>query len=78
MGQRIQQIDCFVIETSLIATLRGSPEFAEVVCFMNRNGYVLFEIIDILRRPLDHALAQIDAVFVKQDSELRRDHRWAG
>jgi FkbM family methyltransferase len=78
MGQRIREIDCFVIETSLIATLRGSPEFADVVSFMKRNGYVLFEIIDVLRRPLDNAMAQIDAVFVHEHSKLRSDHRWAG
>jgi FkbM family methyltransferase len=78
MGQKIQEIDCFVIETSLIATLHGGPEFADVVSLMKRNGYVLFEIIDVLRRPLDQAMAQIDAVFVQEHSKLRSDRRWAG
>ena len=77
MGQRMKEIDCFVIETSLIATLHGGPEFAEVCSLMASNGFSLFDIVGILRRPLDDALAGVDAVFVPTNSPLRADHRWA-
>jgi hypothetical protein len=42
-----------------------------------RSRLVLFDIVAVNRRPLDLALAQMDAVFVPETSPLRRDHRWA-
>ena len=77
MGQRMKEIDCFVIETSLIATLHDGPEFTDVCSFMASSGFSLFDIIGILRRPLDDALAGVDAVFVPTNSPLRVDRRWA-
>jgi hypothetical protein len=43
---------------------------------MKASNFVLFDITGVVRRPLDQALAQIDAVLVPLDSPLRRDHRW--
>jgi FkbM family methyltransferase len=77
MGALIHEIDCFVIETSLIATIHEGPEFVDLVMLMNENGFVLFDVIAFTRRPLDYLLAQTDAVFVPTNSPLRRDHRWA-
>jgi hypothetical protein len=76
MGERLKEIDCLIVETSLIATVHDGPEFAEVAGFMNNAGFVLFDIVAVNRRPLDLALAQMDAVFVPETSPLRRDHRW--
>jgi FkbM family methyltransferase len=76
MGQRIQEIDCIIVETSVIATIVDGPELFEITALMNEAGFALFDIIGILRRPLDQAVAQIDAVFVPQHSPLRRDRRW--
>jgi FkbM family methyltransferase len=77
IGQRLQEIDALIIETSLIATLRGPvPEFADVVQYMCEHDFVLYDIIGVTRRPLDHAMAQIDAVFVPAASPLRADRRW--
>ena len=78
MGARLADIDCLIIETSLIGSLRGGPEFAEVVAFMQASGFVLFDVIDMIRRPLDMALACVDAVFVPAGSPLRSDRRWGG
>jgi hypothetical protein len=44
---------------------------------MNDAGFVLCDIVAVNRRPLDLALAQMDAVFVPETSPVRRDHRWA-
>ena len=43
---------------------------------MRDSGFVLFDIIGVLRRPLDRAMTQIDAVFVPENSPLRQDRRW--
>ena len=77
-GDILAQIEVIVVETSLIATLKGeAPEFAAVCGFLNQQGFVLFDIVGIMRRPLDDALAQVDAVFVPGHSRLRRDKRWS-
>jgi FkbM family methyltransferase len=62
MGELIHEIDCFVIDTSLIPTIHEGPEFVDLVMLMKENGFVLFDVIALTRRPLDNALAQIDAV----------------
>lgn len=56
------------METALIATLEGSPEFAQVVALMKSSGFVLFDLTGVIRRPLDEAAAQVDAVFVPEES----------
>ncbi|MCJ2544001.1 FkbM family methyltransferase [Thermostichus vulcanus] len=77
MGNRLKSIDFLIVETSLIATLKGSvPEFADVVCFLEKEGLVLYDFVGMTRRPLDRALAQVDAVFVQKSSPLRADRRW--
>jgi hypothetical protein len=35
-------------------------------------------VLGLKRRPLDDATAQLDLLFVPQDSSLRADRRWAG
>ena len=77
IGSRLTDLDVAIVETSLIATLKNGPEFADVVALMKAFNFVLFDITGVLRRPLDQALAQIDAVFVPNNSSLRRDHRWS-
>jgi FkbM family methyltransferase len=55
MGALIHEIDCFVIETSLIANIHEGPEFVDLVMLMKENGFVLFDVIAFTRRPLDNA-----------------------
>ena len=77
MGERLAEIDVLIVETSLIATLKGNaPELAEVMAFFGSHDFCLYDIVGMTRRPLDQALAQIDAVFVPKNSALRRDRRW--
>jgi FkbM family methyltransferase len=78
MGRRIQDIDAFILETSTIATVKGGPEICEVVQFMKDNGFVIFDIVGMKRRPLDGATAQLDMLFVAEDSFFRSDRRWSG
>ena len=77
MGDRIREIDAFILETSTIATVKGGPEIHEVVQFMKENGFVIFDVIGMKRRPLDGATAQLDMLFVAEDSFFRADRRWS-
>lgn len=76
MGERIREVDVMVVETSMLATIKGGPEFYNVVDYLKSRGFVVFDIVGYGRRPLDGALAQLDVVFVPDDSPLRADRRW--
>jgi FkbM family methyltransferase len=77
MGERIHEVDAILIEASVIATIRNGPEIAEVVAYLHDKGFVVYDVLGGGRRPLDSALAQLDLLFVKNDSPLRADHRWS-
>lgn len=76
MGERIHDFDAFIVELSAIATAQGAPEFFEVLAFFKQRGFVLYDVVDTTRRPLDHALAQVDVLLVPERSPLRADRRW--
>ena len=78
MTGRIASIDAFIIETSIISSVKGGAEVHDVVRFMHQHGFALADIVGMTRRPLDGATAQIDLLFVPEDdSPLRRDRRWS-
>jgi FkbM family methyltransferase len=77
MGEKIAEIDVFIVETSTIATVKGGAEMAEVIGFMQGHGFVVADIVGMKRRPLDGATAQVDLMFIREDARLRDDRRWA-
>jgi FkbM family methyltransferase len=76
MGACIHDVDALIVEMSTIATVAGGPEACEVIDFLKRQGFVIFDLLGASRRPLDDALAQLDILFVKEDAPLRADRRW--
>lgn len=78
MSGCMAELDAVIVETSTIATVKGGAEVAEVVLFMREHGFVLADILGLKRRPLDDATAQLDLLFMPEDSSLRADRRWAG
>ena len=54
------------------------PDALEIFSFMNEQGFVIYDFLDGLFRPLDGALGQIDVVFVRKDSLLKKDNKWGG
>jgi FkbM family methyltransferase len=72
----LPHIEAILTELNLIDIHRGGPLAHEVVDWLATNGFVAYEICGLTRRPIDGALWQIDAVFVKEDGSLRRDKRW--
>ncbi|MBL0898749.1 MAG: hypothetical protein IBJ17_08650 [Reyranella sp.] len=65
-----------MIETSTIATVKGGAEMREVIAFLGDHGFALVDIVGLRRRPLDDATAQLDLLFVPDDSGPRADRRW--
>ncbi|MGH6974728.1 MAG: FkbM family methyltransferase, partial [Stellaceae bacterium] len=64
MGERIRDIDAIVVETSTLATIKDGPEIGDVIAYLKSRGFVMFDLVGFGRRPLDGALAQLDALFV--------------
>jgi FkbM family methyltransferase len=63
----LDRIDMAILEASLITQQEGVPEFGDVIAYMNGKGFVLYGIIGGVNRPLDHASAQVDLVFVPKN-----------
>lgn len=73
----LQLTELILLEVSFFHFMKQSPDITEVVAYMSSVGFVPFDIFGLSYRPLDHSLAQADIAFVRRDSFLRRDHRWA-
>lgn len=60
-----------LLEVSLVPFHKGLPTIDVVLDFMRERGFVWYDIMGILRRPLEDDLWQLDAFFVKPDDPLR-------
>ena len=69
-------VQAVLIETALIDVNEGSPILHEVVRYMHDRGFVAFDILEMHRRPLDHALCQIDILFCREDAAIRANKRF--
>jgi FkbM family methyltransferase len=76
-GRLLGTTECFILEVSLFSSAPNSPELFEVVEFMHRHDYEVYDICGFLRRPLDGAIGQLDLAFARANGRLRRDHRWS-
>jgi FkbM family methyltransferase len=77
MSGQMQSIDAVIVETSTLATVKGGAEVHDVVRFMHDHRFALADVVGMTRRPLDGATAQLDLLFLREDSALRQDRRWA-
>jgi FkbM family methyltransferase len=71
--QTLKNIEVIVMEVSLLQYNKNAPLFDEVVVFMKTQGFVMYDICGLMRRPQDNALFQMDALFVREDSNLLKD-----
>ncbi len=68
----LQNVDMVIIEVSLHQFREGCPEMDEVIHEMSLRGFACYEALEGHYRSLDNALAQLDIVFVRRDSVLRK------
>jgi FkbM family methyltransferase len=72
----LREAEVILLEASLLKYNEGGPLFDEVVAFMKEAGFVAYDIAGQWRRQTDSVLFQIDMVFVKEDSQLRRHKKF--
>jgi len=76
-ARTIKNSNVIIVEASFFK-FRGKthPEFFEIISFMKERGFVVYDILDGLFRPLDGALGQVDLAFVKEKSRFRSKQYW--
>lgn len=74
--RNLKTVKVILLELNFIEVYHQVRLAHEVIHFLSNNGFVIYDICEIHRRPLDMALFQIDFIFVKQHSQLRSDKRW--
>jgi FkbM family methyltransferase len=68
--------EVFIIETSLFSFMPNQPICREIIEFMATRNYEIYDITEVLRRPYDGAMGQMDLAFAKKDGILRSSNRW--
>lgn len=76
MAGIIEAIDLVIVECQVIPTLKDAPDASKVIEFMDAYNYGIYDIVQLGRRPLDGATAQMDIAFAKRTSILLTDKRW--
>lgn len=64
------------LETSLFEFFRGAPLVADVVEYLRRRGFALYDVLAIQYRPLDGAVSMLDLAFVKASGPFRHWQRF--
>jgi FkbM family methyltransferase len=75
MGEQIRSLDVILVETSVTSLFQDGPELRDVIAYMAKHQFSLFDIGSLMRRPYDNTLHLIDAIFVPDNSSLRV-RRW--
>ena len=71
------QVDLIILEVSLFRFLKQAPDFYDVVDYMKKIGFVVYDIVGGINRPLDFALGQKDLFFVKENGIYRQSNGWS-
>ncbi len=72
----LAETDVLVLETSLFEGASKRPVLTDVAAAMRDRGFALYDLFGGHGRPLDGALAQIDAAFVHEDGRFREEHAY--
>lgn len=72
----MESVEVAILETRLIDVVGGTSIFSEVCARMAAEGFEVYDVIDMISRPLDDALILCDIVFVRANGALRADSRY--
>jgi FkbM family methyltransferase len=78
-GAREVLSDCGVVlmECQFFRFCESMNTLDRTIAVMSSYGFVPYEFVDFLRRPLDGAMGQCDLIFVRRGHWLLSDNRWA-
>jgi len=73
----IPNVELFIIECYGFRIADGSLLFWEMCREMDRLGFALFDLVDVMHRPKDGAFWQCDAFFIRKGNPLFNDNRYS-
>ena len=65
-----------LLELNFFRFYAGMPLVHEAIDYMVARGFRPYEIVDVLRRPLDGAMGQCDMLFCREGHALLADSAW--
>jgi FkbM family methyltransferase len=77
LGGYLPAVDAIMLQLNFIEVFHGVTLAHEVIDYLGGQGFVMYDVCDVHRRPLDQALWQMDCLFVQADSYLRENKKWA-
>ncbi|OGG11077.1 hypothetical protein A2Z00_01695 [Candidatus Gottesmanbacteria bacterium RBG_13_45_10] len=72
-----KKTEVFILEVHFFQFHINGPQFFDIVSYMKKHGFVVYDIFGGYNRPIDYALASVDMVFVKEDGNFRKIHSFA-
>lgn len=66
----LKNTNLIIVEVYGFYVAPNSLLFWEICDYLDKLGFRLFDVVDIMRRPKDAAFWQCDAFFIKKDAEL--------
>lgn len=73
----LAQVDFILMECQFFPFCEDMRTLDETIACMSKLGYVPYEFVEFLRRPLDGAMGQCDLIFARRGHSLVSDLRWA-
>jgi len=71
LGKNISNFEIIILETSVKEYNKGAPLFIDVINFMDKKNYSLYDICDLKRLGFERSfLIQFDVVFIKKNSSI--------
>jgi len=71
LGKNIYFFEIIILETSVKEYNKGAPLFIDVINYMDKKNYSLYDICDLKRLGFKRSfLIQLDAVFIRKNSSI--------
>ncbi len=77
-GRAIANADLVLLECQFLPFCADMRTLDQTFAHMSALGFIPYEFVDLLRRPLDGAMGQCDVLFARRGHPLVSDLRWAG
>jgi len=71
-NETLKLAEVIQLETALTTYNEGAPQSAEVISFMSDLGFSIWDIVSFIR-PQANYLSQVDLLFVRNDSSMRKN-----
>jgi FkbM family methyltransferase len=75
-GHTLESTEAVLMEVNLLGLHEGVPLFHESADYMGKQGFQVYDLCNLVRRPYDGALWQADVIFVRNSSPLLSSKRW--